>query len=89
MIELIKQLPDGMRFPLPLSWYDKYNIPKPEPMTFKEALHNSFRVMFSDGATEIRPPAEGGVREMPKLMIDEATQTDPESKPQEEVACSD
>jgi hypothetical protein len=88
MIELIKQLPDGMRFPLPASWYDKYNIPLPEPMTFKEALHSSFRSMFTDAPIEIRAPAEGGVREMPKLMIDEATQTDPEPKPQEEVASS-
>lgn len=89
MVELIKQLPDGMRFPLPMSWYEKYNIPFPEPMSFNDALHNSYKVMFNDAPIEIRPLAEGGVREMPKLMIDEATQTDPEPKPQEEVACSD
>jgi hypothetical protein len=85
MIELIKQLPDGMRFPLPLSWYEKYNISRPEPMSFNEALHNSFNTVFSEGPSETRPPAKGGVREMPVLPLDETTQTDPQPQSQEEV----
>jgi hypothetical protein len=84
MVEMIKKLPDGIRFPLPNSWYEKYDIPRPEPMTFTEALHNSFKVIASDAPTEIRPPAEGGIRIIP-LQIDEATQTDSQPKLQEEV----
>lgn len=89
MVALIKQLPDYLRFPIPESWHDKYDIPRVEPISFQEALHSCYRVMFSDAPTEIRPPAEGGVREMPVLTVDATTQTDPESKPQEEVASSD
>ena len=85
MVALIKQLPDYLRFPIPESWHDKYDIPRVEPMSFQEALHSSYRVMFSDAPLEVRPVAEGGVRELPVLPVDATPQTDPEPKPEEEV----
>ena len=88
-VTMIKKLPDGLRFPLPESWYEKYDITRPEPLSFPEALQNSFRVMFQDAPVEIRPVAEGGVRELPKAIVDETPQTDSESKPEEKVESSD
>ena len=50
--------------PMPHTWYKKYNIPPPQPLSFKEALMS---VKWSNGAgTEITEPAPGGVREVPK-----------------------
>jgi hypothetical protein len=89
MVDMIKRLPDGIRFPLPDSWYEKYNIERPQPMSFTEALHNSFRVMFTDAPIEVRQPAEGGVRELPTLMVDATTQTDPQPESEEKVESSD
>ena len=82
---LIKQLPDGSRFPLPESWYNKYGFEKPEPMTLQEVCHTSFQTMFapSDGPVEERGPMEGGVRVIANITVDE---TDKEPDNGKEVA---
>ena len=85
IVALIKQLPDASRFPLPESWYEKYGFVKPEPMTMQEVLKTSFRTMFAPaiGDVEERPPAEGGLRSIPELQVDNAPSEEPQ--PSEKV----
>ena len=64
----LKVLPDFDRFPLPKSWYEKFNIPPPKIPTLREALkaHYEAQLAYLNSPdslpVEVRPPAEGGVR---------------------------
>jgi hypothetical protein len=53
------------RFPMPLSFYKKYNLPEPEPMSFAEFLPIAARAVATTEMGELRPVAPGGVRVMP------------------------
>jgi hypothetical protein len=92
IVQLLKKLPDVSRFPLPESWYDKYGFVKPEPMSIQEVFKSSFTTMFapSDGPVEERPPAEGGVRILPEIPMNNVedvkiAEVDQEPKLKEEV----
>lgn len=65
LVEMLRQLPDFDRFPLPEHFYAKYNIPRPKILGLMEALHlqNTTENLPGDGKPiEIRKPAPGGVR---------------------------
>ena len=67
--------PDIKRIPLPESFYEKYNIPKPEPLTLNTYLFKSMKSCISGGIysdVEIREPDSKGVRKMPFLSTVEA-----------------
>ena len=77
---ILKDLPDFNRFPLPKTWYEKFNIPPPKIPTLREALksHYETQLAFLNSPdvpeVEVRPPAEGGVRpilevETPEMKI--------------------
>lgn len=63
--EMLKDLPDFDRFPLPKYFYEKFKIPPPKILTPMEALTLMERTAMMPGAlvkTEIREPSPGGVR---------------------------
>ena len=65
LLEMLKQLPDFDRFPLPEHFYAKYSIPRPKILGLMEALRlqNKTENLPGDGKpVEIRQPAPGGVR---------------------------
>lgn len=62
---LLKDLPDFDRFPLPKYFYEKFNIPPPKILSVAEALRLQTQTFNAPGAlvkTEYREPAPGGVR---------------------------
>lgn len=63
--EMLKDLPDFDRLPLPKHFYEKFNIPLPEIPTMMEAIQLMNKVANAPGPlikTEHRGPAPGGVR---------------------------
>jgi hypothetical protein len=92
----LKNLPDFEKFPLPKHWYEKFNIPVPEPVSLQDfALSRAWlkHKYDPDFTHEIRnEPAPGGVRPIiqsepiPVEVITKevTTQTSPEtfSQPQ-------
>jgi len=79
LLEQFKQLPDWDKYPLPEVFYTKYNLPKPKPsLSLMESLayqvppHQSLN---KNGKVEVRPPAEGGVREIKEFMTLPVEQT--------------
>lgn len=71
LFEEFKQLPDWNRFPLPEVFYEHFKVKKPQPQSVQEALsYNPFlnQLSFAIGKTELRGPAEGGVREIKEYL---------------------
>jgi hypothetical protein len=68
--DLLKDLPDFDRLPLPKYFYEKFNIPPPKILTPMEAIRLMEKTACAPGLVstpiEIREPAPGGVREMPQ-----------------------
>ena len=66
LYEEIKNLPYFKHLPLPNKWYDMFNIPRPEPVSFQDyALGRKWlEHKFDENITyEVRTePAPGGVR---------------------------
>jgi hypothetical protein len=65
LYEILKDLPDFDRLPLPKHWYEKFNIPPPKILSFMQAYELMIKTANAPGPlvkTETRPPAEGGVR---------------------------
>ena len=87
---LLKDLPDFDRFPLPKYFYEKFNIPPPKIQTIREALSLHTKVANAGGAfckLEVRDPAPGGVRPLievkpleievkPNIAIEDALEVD-------------
>ena len=95
----LKDLPYFKHLPLPNKWYDMFNIPKPEPVSFQDyALgRNWLAHKFDENITyEVKTePAPGGVRpiiesEPISLEIEVKDQTSAENLSQTpvELACS-
>ena len=69
---MIQQIPDWNLYPWPEVFYEKYNLPKPkardpaieEMVLYKPAPY----VPLGEGKTEVRGPAEGGVRIIENYM---------------------
>lgn len=77
--EQFKQLPDWDRFPMPEVFYEHFNVKKPksavslmECLTYTPPPHQSLN---KNGKVEIRPPAEGGVREIKEFLTLPVEQT--------------
>lgn len=67
--EMLKDLPDFDRLPLPKYFYEKFNIPPPKILSIREALQLQYNTMNAPGLyvkTEFREPASGGLRIMPE-----------------------
>jgi hypothetical protein len=63
--QMLKDLPDFDRLPLPKYFYEKFNIPPPEILTPMQAIKLMYNVANAPGKlvkTELREPAPGGVR---------------------------
>ena len=69
LFEEFKKLPDWERFPLPKCLYEKFNIPPPKPITIDQYFREltGFETILGGAGGETRPPAEGGLRQMPEL----------------------
>ena len=66
-----QKLPDWNRFPLPEVFYEHFKVKKPQPQTVQEAISYSpfmYQLEFALGKTEVRGPAEGGVREIKEYL---------------------
>lgn len=68
--ELFKEfqkLPDWNRFPLPKCVYEKFNLPEPKAVSISDYFreYTGFEIVMGGEQGEVRPPAEGGIREMP------------------------
>jgi hypothetical protein len=62
---MLKDLPDFDRLPLPKYFYTKFNIPPPKILSLSEALQLQAKTANSPGPlvkTEYREPAPGGIR---------------------------
>lgn len=68
LLEEFKKLPDWDRFPLPKWVYEKYNLPIPKPVSIDQYFREltGFETIQGGAAGEVRPPAEGGLRQMPE-----------------------
>ena len=65
LYNILKDLPDFDRLPLPKHWYAKFNIPPPKILSIMEAYNLMVQTANQPGPlvkVEERPPAEGGVR---------------------------
>jgi hypothetical protein len=63
--DLLKNLPDFDRLPLPKYFYEKFNIPLPEILTPMQAINLATKTANAPGPlvkTEVRDVAPGGVR---------------------------
>jgi hypothetical protein len=73
---LLKDLPDFDRFPLPKYFYEKFNIAPPKILNLSEALRLHYHTANAPGPlvkTETRQLAPGGVRpllEAPAIPIE-------------------
>lgn len=71
LLQAFKRLPDWDRYPLPEVMYEKFGLKKPQPLTINECATYTPPVsenLNKDGKVEIRPLAEGGVREIKEFM---------------------
>lgn len=87
---MLKDLPDFDRFPLPKYFYEKFNIPPPKILSISEALKLQYQTANAPGPlvkTEFREPAPGGVRPLievepvkievkPGVSIEDALETE-------------
>ena len=69
--ELRTKIPDLHKYPLPEAIYKGLNLPAPSVHTFSEFLRSYQAALFhpSTEPGETRPPAEGGIREMPASEV--------------------
>ena len=63
--EEFKKLPDWNLYPLPEVAYKHFNIEKPKPSSHVRDVLYYLPPLAEYQPTETRPPAEGGVREIP------------------------
>lgn len=87
--QMLKDLPDFDRFPLPKYFYEKFDLPLPKIQTVAEALRLQIKTANAPGPlvkTETREPAPGGVRPLievkpleievkPNVSIEDALET--------------
>jgi len=69
---VLSKLPDFDRYPIPESWYAKFNIPKPKILTMMESFTLARASADAPGPnvkTEFRPRAEGGVRPLINVEV--------------------
>ena len=66
-VDDLKQIPDIASYPLPKALYKELGLPLPTIPTLREYLVSYQTALFhpSTEPAETRPPAEGGLREMP------------------------
>ena len=66
-VEDLKLIPDIANFPLPKALYKELGLPLPTIPSLREYLASYQTAIFhpSTETGETRPPAEGGIREMP------------------------
>lgn len=68
LFQELKKLPDFEKYPYPEVFYEHFKVPKPKPstgimdcLTYQPPPSVSLN---TNGKVELRPPAEGGVREL-------------------------
>ena len=91
-----KQLPDWNRFPMPDVFYTYFNVQKPKPAEIMETLTYQPPPSDSQRSVEKRPPAPGGVREVPTLapltinteLIPDENDDEYQQETQTQSACS-
>jgi hypothetical protein len=95
LYEQLKSLPDFNKLPLPDSWYKKFNIPRPEAVSFQSyAMERRWLAhkYDSDLTYEVRTePAPGGVRpilEAPEIPVTIETSSENQQSTTEESADS-
>lgn len=67
-IKMYKNDPELRKVPLPESWYEKYNIPKPDILPLNSFLFRNMKSSMSGGSQfETREPDDKGVRKLPYL----------------------
>lgn len=82
LFAILSSLPDFDRFPLPESWYTKYNIPRPKILSLRESLALQTSIANAPGPNcplEVYPVAKGGVRpliEVEPIKIECTTEVD-------------
>ena len=76
----LKEHPDFLKFPLPETWYAKFNIPRPTAQDFKTFLLSGYTMKCRNDPNTIREirkdPAPGGVRPIlpaPEIPIEVVT----------------
>lgn len=67
LFDEFKKLPDWDRFPMPEIFYTHFGVKKPQPANVSELVNYCPPPAISLGKTEIRKPAEGGVRQIEEL----------------------
>lgn len=81
----IKKIEDWERLPLPISWYKKYNIPAPKPVSTPQYLKDMqwIKSQFNPNSTWVikTEPAPGGVRPIIDTEKTVADLTDSKFKP--------
>lgn len=96
LFEQFKKLPDWDKYPLPEVLYEHFNIKKPKPST--DIMSSLCYVpppsesLNKNGKVEIRPPAEGGVRqieELPALPVETKLIKDDEEEKKETESTSE
>lgn len=72
VFEQFKQLPDWEKYPMPEVFYEHFKVPKPKPstgimdcLTYQPPLSLPLN---TNGKVELRPPVEGGVRELKEFQ---------------------
>ena len=80
IVEQLKALPDFERYPLPEVLYKTFGLTKPKPAdSIGKFMADSAMSVYMTGMTktEVRPPAEGGVRVLKPLILVDGTEYDP------------
>lgn len=65
LYEALKQLPDFECFPIPQSWFKKFNIPPRNPMSVREYIHENYAMKMAVAPKDLPPiiidePQQGG-----------------------------
>lgn len=71
LFEEFKKLPDWHLYPMPEVFYQHFKVKKPQAATLQEAVCYQpppYQSLNENGKVEIRPPAEGGVREIKEFQ---------------------
>lgn len=65
LYEALKQLPDFECFPIPQSWFKKFNIPPRNPVPVREYIHSNYAMNMAVAPKDLPPiiidePQQGG-----------------------------
>lgn len=63
LYEALKELPDWECFPIPQSWFKKFNIPPRNPIGVREYIHSNYAMEMA-----VKP------KDLPPIIIDEPQQ---------------